>query len=133
MTEKMSRWGGVVSAEMLRLMRDAKAAGLEVDAIDDHITNALSSGADALAAWVEAGEHSAAELADLEVVSSAYWASMLDNGDSFLTVIQKLGPTYRELARQMAEAGVDASGAFAEFLRYADLAGANEALFKSID
>ena len=57
MTEKMSRWGGVVSAEMLRLMRDAKAAGLQIDAIDDHITNALSSGAEALAAWVEADEH----------------------------------------------------------------------------
>jgi len=133
MTEKMSKWGGVVSAEMLRLMRDAKAAGLQIDAIDDHITNALSSGADALAAWVEAGEHSAAELADLEVVSSAYWASMLDNGDSFLEVVKKLGPTYRELAKQMAAAGVDASGMFAEFLRYADLAGANEALFTSID
>lgn len=133
LTEKMSQWGGVVSAEMLRIMRDARAAGLEIDAINEHVTAALSSGADALVEWVAAGEHSAAELADLEVVSSAYWASMLDDGDSFLEVIQKLGPTYRELARQMAEAGVDASGAFAEFLRYADLAGANEALFTGID
>jgi len=140
LVEGAQRFGTEGSAAMVEFIRQTKASGLEVQEVTDYINDQLGvvesasmSAAQGLEAMAEGVGKNKNALAVLERQTMVTFNAMLENGASYATAMNSLGPVLDAILKKHEELGTTGGAGIQELLRIREVTQEHEGLFRAIE